>query len=331
MAILLAELIKQLPSDTEDKVRTTKDRLRQRIRDILGEETRLFLQRKSQAPHRRVTPVNVQFTLKAGLPDELQPIDIQSIHESHRLSLILGPFRQTLTALADSSDHALKHLIPLLRKDLLAKRLLTGDEHHLEGASRYAAFLRQQLQQFELTKFILRVDRDVLGIYTDHNETLFGEPDPRVELYWGVIGLVARDLGVDVIDLTYVVLAHELAHAFTHAAVDADGLWWKSEHFWASDHELKEGLAQFYAELVCHRIEESAPDALKAYQALLPYQPSAYHTQERWKDFSPEHFRSAMLQLRRSLSPTTLEQFDVCLANERHRLSEDQQGTAAGA
>jgi hypothetical protein len=323
MPILLEDLINQLPREMEEKVEGAKDRLRQRIRDVLSEETRLFLQRKSRGRRGRTAPINIQISLKPGLPATLEPEDMQSIEEKHRLSIILAPFRQSLTALVESGKCATEYLLPLLRRDPTARDLLNSGEIHLEGAWHYSAHLLDRLSKFELTKFILRVDQDVLGVYFDRNQSLFGEPEPCIELYWGVIGLVARDLGVEAADLTYVVLAHEYGHAFTHAAVDADGEWWTSAKFRCSSHELKEGLAQFYAEVVCHRIEDVSPGALKAYQALLPYQPAAYHTQERWKGYTPEHIRSAMLQSRRLAPKAELEPFEAFLQMEKQRLSAD--------
>ena len=53
-----------------------------------------------------------------------------------------------------------------------------------------SAALLAHLERFRLTEFILKIDEDVLGIY-DHSGT-----KPKIELYWGIIGLVARDLNV---------------------------------------------------------------------------------------------------------------------------------------
>lgn len=43
------------------------------------------------------------------------------------------------------------------------------------------------------------------------------DANARIGLFWGVIGLVSRHLGVSVAGLTVKVLAHELAHAYSHA------------------------------------------------------------------------------------------------------------------
>jgi len=321
MPILLENLVNALPKDTEEKVSSAKDRLRQRIRDILAEETRLFLQRKSRGPRGRTVPINVHVAVQAGLPEVLQPADKQSIEERHQISIMLAPFRQTLAALHESGQHTVEQLIPRLQQEPIAAGLLDGRERAVDIAREYANFLLTQLRQFELTRFILRVDQDVLGVYFDRSQNLFDDPEPCIELYWGVIGLVARDLGVEVSDLTYVVLAHEFGHAFTNAGIDAAGQWWKTTNFKRSDHELKEGLAQFYTELVCQRIEDIAPGALKAYRALLPYQPAAYQAHTRWTEFTTEHVRSAMLEARLFEPGAGVQEFEDCLCMEKRRLS----------
>jgi hypothetical protein len=103
------------------------------------------------------------------LPDALQSRDKQEIEHRHRLAVILAPFRQTLTGLLETGKQSWEHLLPFLRREPLAQSLLNGSEQHLEPAWRYAAFLLEKLRQFELTKFILRVDKDVLGMYRDRN------------------------------------------------------------------------------------------------------------------------------------------------------------------
>src|SRR5262249_44577334 len=131
---------------------------------------------------------------------------------------------------------------------------------------------------------------------------------------------VAAMLGVEPEALTAVVLAHELAHAYTHVGADIDGDRWASKSFADSQHALKEGLAQYYTERVCHRLANQFPNAVLAYRELLQRQPAAYHTHEKWlKEFRPEEIRSAMLSIRRSGVGTEAE-FNEELENARRRL-----------
>jgi hypothetical protein len=120
--------------------------------------------------------------------------------------------------LRDHGKTVARKLVNALRHEPAAVPLLTGQEATVDPAWEYAQLLLEHLKQFQLTNFILKINEDVLGIYD------YGGTEPKIELYWGVIGLVARDLNIGVEDLTCVVLAHEFAHAFTHVGSDANHL-----------------------------------------------------------------------------------------------------------
>lgn len=63
-----------------------------------------------------------------------------------------------------------------------------------------------------------------------------------------MVGLFAQVLGAPLEPVTAVVLAHELAHAYTHAGLDIDGVRWEASDFRRSELAIVEGLAQYYAE-----------------------------------------------------------------------------------
>ena len=141
---------------------------------------------------------------------------------------------------------------------------------------------------------------DILGHYSPHWEVRHC----CIHLYWVLIGKWSQLLGVSVEDLTVVVLAHELAHAFTHVGLDIDGRRWEFDDFINADRELKEGLAQYYTARVLQRWDQ-LEDAYHAYQRLLPGQPSPYQVHREWLDcFTPEEVRTAFLRVRRSDSPS---------------------------
>ncbi|MBM3740920.1 MAG: hypothetical protein FJW39_34690, partial [Acidobacteria bacterium] len=123
-----------------------------------------------------------------------------------------------------------------------------------------AAWLRK-LDEAKAVELIIGIDEDVLGAYFFRI--------PEIRLYWVVIGITARILGVSAEALTIVVLAHELAHAYTHLGRDIDNEKWDTERFAAADLGIVEGLAQFYTHVVCARLEHRMPAALAAYKALL--------------------------------------------------------------
>jgi hypothetical protein len=70
-----------------------------------------------------------------------------------------------------------------------------------------------------------------------------------------VISFMAGVLGVPVEALTVVVAVHELAHAYTHLGRDIDGKKWDTNTFSQVDPRTSEGLAQFYTEVICKKLE----------------------------------------------------------------------------
>lgn len=138
-------------------------------------------------------------------------------------------------------------------------------------------------------------DRDVLGAYYPHER--------QALLYVGPIALASRVLGISVGSLTIVVLAHELAHAYTHIGVDIDGYEWDTAGFVSSPVDLLEGLAQYYTAMVLPKLSyrEEFLHAVDAYERLLCFQPEPYKVHLKWlSNFSSEEVRAALLKVRRT-------------------------------
>jgi hypothetical protein len=73
-------------------------------------------------------------------------------------------------------------------------------------------------------------------------------------VYWMVIGVMSGVLGVPVDALAIVVATHELAHAYSHLGRDIDGSRWETEAFARAELNIAEGIAQFYTEMICHKL-----------------------------------------------------------------------------
>lgn len=136
------------------------------------------------------------------------------------------------------------------------------------------SYLVKELEKLSLIERIRNINEDILGAYFFRR--------PKIYVYLMVIGLVAALLQVQVEALTIVVLAHELAHAYTHLGKDIDGQQWDTEAFAKSSLSIVEGLAQFYTEVVCRRLSERQPDAFAAYKKLLAMQSGPYVVHKEW-------------------------------------------------
>lgn len=92
--------------------------------------------------------------------------------------------------------------------------------------------LLKLLEKHDPLKTVLAVRDDFLGVYVYE----YNRHDPfadehtvnraSIRIYWGVVGLVAEWMGCAVEDLAIVVLAHELAHAYTQLGADIEGRRW---------------------------------------------------------------------------------------------------------
>lgn len=208
---------------------------------------------------------------------------------------LLAPYAHVLRDLRDGCGTLLNEDVRWT-DDPLLRSMLHRNTQSLQETRTLAELLLKEAQRINLVQRILEVNEDVLGEYRFQR---FGEQG-SVALFWGVIGLVARWLAVAVEDLTAVVLAHELAHAYTHLGLDIDGLRWPALEFSTADLPVVEGLAQYYTFRVLSRLQ-AGPGPLDAYQRLLANQPPDYRVHEPWvRNLTPEIIRAAMLQVRRS-------------------------------
>jgi hypothetical protein len=301
--MLLDELLRLVPRETKDRVDGTRERANLIVRECLRNETGLRLKRPAIE-----AVVNVRVRLVEGMPQTLAQ---RQIDEQHRVAALIAPWRHTLETLLRSGADTL-NLYVALASDPWARALVKdADELPLELALERVRTLLDQTHGFNLTEWILNVDEDVLGIYRYRlpkaYQTTFDAPrptrlgDPQIELYWAVIGLIALSLNITVEDLTVVVMAHELAHAFTHAGFDIDGETWNCSDFADSMIDVKEGLAQYYAWRFCERAQSTFPGARDAFEVLLKHQSAPYHAHEPWtKNNTPEQVRWAMLRSRRA-------------------------------
>ena len=221
------------------------------------------------------------------------------------------------------SDRTLKEIIPQVLQTARGPELVGDLPEGLGPVTELARRLLAEAEKFDLLKWMLEVNEDILGIYRYSpvsGQRLRSGMEGEIELYWGVIGLVDRLLGCGVEALTLVVLAHELGHAYTHLGFDIDGERWTNEDFAKSERGLKEGLAQYYTARVCAAFARFEPSFEKAYEALLVAQPDDYQTHVPWlKNQKPEEVRLSMLETRRK-SLLKLADFNELLSSAKKSL-----------
>lgn len=172
----------------------------------------------------------------------------------------------------------------------------------------------------DLVQALRQINEDVLGAYFFHK--------PEVKIYWLAIGIFAALFGVSIEALTFVVLAHELAHAYTHLGSDIDGYNWTTTRFASTDVAIIEGLAQFYTEVVCGNLNAQMPEAVPVFETLLKRQNEIYATHRNWvkKDDrnSGEIVRVSLVECRRSGRTMHREDFAETVKKRRHEITGSQ-------
>lgn len=274
----LADLLKQYDPELRQRVERAFKQWNPIIRDYLRTETALRL---SVGEDTRSVPVVVADVL----PRPFEAV-ISNLLGDAWLLLNRPLIEQTLRGLTliDTRYDEMTNWTPF-------QSPATRDE--VQHVGEYAKRLADLVQNLELLKRIGQIDQDILGAYFFRV--------PKVDLYWMVIGVLAATLGVSAEALTVVVLAHELAHAYTHVGRDIDGERWNTEAFARTELEIVEGLAQFYTAVVCKRLELRMPAAKEAYTRLLKLQSSPYQAHCEWtepNEAGGEIVRVTMIQAR---------------------------------
>lgn len=313
MPITLSKLLRRVDPKTEERVEGARRRANTAVRNLLRDRTRLSFSFDDEG-QRRIRQVSVK--LDAGRPSYIEEIEFD---DDIVLLLELSKVRNLLDAGASEWSRYQK-VNQLLEADQSIDlrpldAALFADHHERFGHLLKVLDKRDPLQK------ILHLEDDILGEYA-YGTDFYGEEGGEIYVYWGIIGLVSDLLGVHVEDLTVVVLAHELAHAYTHQGFEIDGTQWESSRFRSADQSVKEGLAQYFTHLFLTSKQDAFPGAFEVFERLLNKQADCYSAHIGWiEDHTPEHVRRAMLEARRSKEPVSKEKFEGMLKTAKSALS----------
>lgn len=255
-----------IPADAEDRVYRAFRQWNNRIREHIRNETALKL---SDGEGQNAVGVKVV----DGFTEPLARL-IDKYNDPVLWRLIVG--QPKLGGLVEGATFLLEFWDDVERWNLKPSIAMNGRES-LEHVSKLTSKLQELANTKRVIEELKKIDEDVLGCYF-----FGGTGTKRIELYWMPIAMFAAMAEVRIEDLTLVVLAHELAHAYTHLGFDIDGEQWKQGAFDTAHDDIVEGLAQFYTEVVTNRIRPHNPGPFEAYEALLEYQGGAYLAHLGW-------------------------------------------------
>lgn len=276
-----------IPHDAAERVARAYRQFNQSVREHIRTETALRLADDSGA-------VGLPVRIVDGFPIGLaRVIDENRDPALWRLILAqprLGAIIEGLNFLLEDWEafEQWRHLPPIAR----------GAGPTLIRTRAIATELQKILIAQDVRKQVREIREDILGAYFYPSER-----STWIELYWMAIALVAAMQDVRIEDLTVVVLAHELTHGYTHIGRDIDGRQWDRTVFAKADLYVKEGLAQFYTEVVAGKLSARHPGVSTAYERLLELQQGPYLAHNEWlpdeRERRGESVRFTMIASRR--------------------------------
>ena len=337
---LLGRLIKEgaIPEEIEKEVDAVRQEAQPDIKATLRNECRLQLRKpdmpsprdESDAKPSGPSYVRIPVNVLPGCPEGVKHVEIDTSSTTIKEALLIASHREDLEKIATGGPGALALHEKLEGSSLSLINRPSLNSSSVKAITMWARACLAWLNKTAatITHRILLVDEDCMGAYHYHQpeeteETVL--PVSRIELYWAVIGLVAKLHGWSVRSLAITVLTHEWAHAFTHLGLDIDEKYWSTDSFTETEKFVKEGLAQYYTHQtlasLADRNERLYGSAFLVYDRLWPKQDAAYQAHRPWIDrYKSEHVRHAMLGLRQS-GEITLKEFECRLANAKNDLS----------
>lgn len=150
----------------------------------------------------------------------------------------------------------------------------------------------------------------------------------KIQLYWMAIGIISSWIRVSPEALTVVVLAHELAHAYSHEGRDIGDKTWNTEVFAQADTEIVEGIAQFYTQVICNTLGDRDPTIVDAYERFLALQSGPYRVHDEWVKWGAdagEVIRAGLIANRTRLI-TSFDDFQEALNRQRELMERKSSG-----
>lgn len=296
--ITLKDLLVDAPAEAKVAVTKVRDRTKAVIRDAMRAECRLSMMGVRDQYGTPTAVGHVPIHVRDGYPAGVETV---ALPDDARRLIAVAAYAGSVRAARGSVDDLTALHLALTRLTGNSPPNLASPNSIVE-LREWTDTLLQALERDNPIAKILAVDEDVLGVYACESGV---EDDTvangaEISLYWAPISLVARSLGESVENVTVVVLAHEMAHAYTQLGADIEGRRWPTASFLRADRALVEALAQYYTSRCLLRLRDRLPGAIRAFEALLKLQNPIYRGHEEWEqNASPEAVRWAMLEARR--------------------------------
>lgn len=260
MANSLTVIQSLLASEKQSVINYLNDS-RHSVREIIKDRTR-FDPYEFNKSVKQFTKINIKVT--DHIPKSIERL-LSSYHP-YIIKLLLK--RQTILNNVD----ILKGLSEKSNIDIISTSLEMGFK---SSTSEFSSIAKDYE---ELSKKLNDFAKELLKLFKDRDADIFGSYNVRthdINLFWVSIALYAYVKNLPIDRITFIILAHEMAHLYTHIGLDINHNCWDDFKFVYTDKRITEGLAEFHSFEACRK-STSSPELIFAYANLLMDAPGIY-------------------------------------------------------
>lgn len=280
----LIKLIEKYNHQAKFTVESIKRRYNSTINDILKDVTGLKYKHKGSAKYNRVT-----IDIVTSIPPELQKI----LENCDVVLIELILLYDSLISATDFTKFAMVNYSAIIANFPNLERFAKNNE--VLKVNLFLRILQNEIRNSDIYQKLNKLSLDnLLGAYF-YNKN-------KIEIYWPALAFYSSWKNLPLIDLAFIILAHEKSHAITHLGYDLDGDYWNTVDFDQCDIMIVEGIAQHYTEHVCTNVMSSI-SIRDTFKKLMTDQGAPYKCYLDWlpdvKD-RDEKIRLTMLNARKS-------------------------------
>lgn len=254
--------------DFKEEVSAAKDKHNLRIRNYFSDKMGLSLTNKSRESDYTKQEYKekgiIQIEISDKIPKEF--IEIVNLYDFSFLRLLLH-YNQISNSIGEI-NFQMEYFERFSQFTSRPPKL-----SHLEKTMDYLLDLFSLITNSEIWNDLNSIHPDQLGTYAPHTSI--------IELHWLSISFLSKLHNDSVEDVLILVLAHELAHGYTHLGYDKDGNRWETEPFLKADRRITEGFAQIYTFFL---LKDYFPSALRIFNRMLRHSPIQYVDFMSWFD-----------------------------------------------
>lgn len=277
---LIEEYLKDIHFQVSTTIKNWNLKTRDIVKNLIGfslHYKKLIAYNSSGQLHSNDLQEAVRIEISNDIPPQI--IDLIDAYDKTTWSLILE--KKSI----ENSMYGVGY-IKGMQNEILKEIKIESDYNSFEAVEKDLQTIINYVNTLNVNEKIKNIHGDILGTYHPGKK--------EIKLYWFAIGLLALILNVSIENLTLIVLAHELAHAYTHLGFDIDGNQWKLKDFMDSELEIVEGIAEYYSRRFAELHNDKKTGLIDTYELLLSISPPCYKKYTEWFDDKTDEIGEAV-------------------------------------